>query len=102
MRVRRVMAVIVATAASAAPLAAQGKSESAGFLVRLGSDTLAAEQFVRNDRRLESELSVRVPVARRVHYVAALDGAGRVERLDITMRPIAAFFSLAMASAITR
>lgn len=88
MRVRRVMAVIVATAASAAPLAAQGKSESAGFLVRLGSDTLAAEQFVRNDRRLESELAVRVPVARRVHYVAALDSAGRVERLDITMRPL--------------
>jgi hypothetical protein len=90
LRVQCVVAAIVTTAAAAAPLAAQGKPESAGFLVRLGSDTLAAEQFVRTDRRLESEVAVRTPVARRLHYVAALDSAGRVERFDLTMRPLAA------------
>ena len=89
MRVQRMVAALVATAAAAAPLAAQGKSESAGFLVRLGGDTLAAEQFVRTDRRIESEVAVRTPVARRLHYVAALDSAGRVERFDMTMRPLA-------------
>jgi hypothetical protein len=88
-RVRGIAAILIAAAAAAAPLAAQGKSESAGFLVRLGSDTLAAEQFVRTDRRLESEIAVRVPMARRVHYVAALDSSGRVQRFDITMRPLA-------------
>src|SRR6266571_4384698 len=90
LRVQRVIAAIVTTAAAAAPLAAQGKPESAGFLVRLGSDTLAAEQFVRTDRQLESEVAVRTPVARRLHYVAALDSAGLVERFDMTMRPLAA------------
>ena len=73
--------------ASASHAAAQSL-EQAGFIVRLGTDTLAAEQFSRSAAKLESDLAVRVPVVRRVHYVAALDAAGHITRFEITMQPL--------------
>ena len=83
-------AVLVASTllGSAAPLAAQVKPEEAGFIVRLGRDTLAVEQIIRSDRRLESEMALRVPAARRMHYLAELDSLGRIVRLDLTSRPL--------------
>jgi hypothetical protein len=85
---RRWLGVAWAMATSASALMAQGKPEQAGFIVRLGRDTLAVEQIARSDRRLESEMALRVPSARRVHYVAELDSLGRIARLDVTMRPL--------------
>ena len=72
-----------------APAAAQ-RTEQAGFIVRLGTDTLAAEQFSRSAATLASDLAVRVPMARRVHFVAALDTAGHITRFEITMQPLGA------------
>lgn len=74
--------------ASGSALLAQAKPEYAGFIVRLGRDTLAVEQIARGDRRLESEMAVRMPTARRMHYVAELDSLGRIVRLDLTMRAL--------------
>jgi hypothetical protein len=85
---RRWLGVPWAMATSASALMAQGKPEQAGFIVRLGRDTLAVEQIARSDRRLESEMALRVPTARQVHYVAELDSLGRIARLDVTMRPL--------------
>jgi DUF2911 family protein len=73
---------------AAALLAGQGKPETAGYIVRLGTDTIAVEQTLRTPTRLESEIAVRVPTARRVHYLASLDSAGRIERFDLSMRPL--------------
>ena len=50
--------------------------------MRLGSDTLAVEQYARTNTRLESQLALRVPYARRVHYLAALDSVGHVARFE--------------------
>ena len=88
--IRRVLvaAILAASLPTASPLAAQGKTEEAGFIVRLGSDTLGVEQFARSTRRLESEVATRVPHARRIHYVASLDSLGRIARFDVTMRPV--------------
>jgi DUF2911 family protein len=71
------------------PAAAQKGADQGGFIVRLGSDTLAVEQYARTNTTLESQLALRVPYARRVHYLAALDSAGHVARFDLTMRPLA-------------
>ena len=67
---------------------AQARGETAGFVIRLGRDTLAVEQYRRSATALESELAVRVPFARRVHFLAAIDTAGRMTRFDLTVRPL--------------
>jgi hypothetical protein len=74
----------------AARAAAQERADQGGFIVRLGTDTLAVEQYARTSTKLESELALRVPYARSVHYIASLDSAGHVARFDLTMRPLAA------------
>ena len=81
-----VLAVIFSAPPSEAT--AQARGETAGFVVRLGSDTLAVEQYRRSATALESELAVRVPFARRVHILAAIDTAGRMTRFDLTARPL--------------
>ena len=68
--------------------AAQARGELAGFIIRLGDDTLAVEQYRRSATALESELAVRIPFARRVHFLAALDSAGRITHFDLTIRPL--------------
>jgi hypothetical protein len=73
----------------ASPAAAQNRADQGGFIVRLGSDTLAVERYARTSTKLESQLALRVPYARRVHYIAALDSAGHVAQFDLTMRPLA-------------
>jgi hypothetical protein len=73
----------------AAPRAVRSRTDQGGFIVCLGSDTLAVEQYARTDTKLESQLALRAPYARRVHYVAALDSAGHITRFDLTMRPLA-------------
>jgi hypothetical protein len=78
------LALVLATRATA-----QARADQGGFIVRLGTDTLAVEQYARTSAKLESELALRVPYARTVHYFAALDSAGHVARFDLTMRPLA-------------
>lgn len=68
---------------------AQERADQGGFIVRLGSDTLAVEQYARTSTKLESQLALKVPYARSVHYLASLDSAGHVSRFDLTMRPLA-------------
>jgi hypothetical protein len=72
----------------APPAAAQAGGDVAGFIIQLGDDTIAVEQYRRSATALESELAVRVPSARRVHFLAALDPAGRMSRFDLTIRPL--------------
>ncbi|MEP6688590.1 MAG: DUF2911 domain-containing protein [Gemmatimonadales bacterium] len=79
-------AAATAAVTGTSTLLAQSKPEHAGFIVRLGRDTLAVEQMARSDRRLESEMALRAPNARRMHYVAELDNLGRIVRLDLTVR----------------
>jgi hypothetical protein len=69
--------------------AGQQRSDQGGFVVRLGSDTLAVEQYARTSTKLESQLVLRVPYARSVHYLATLDTAGHIVQFDLTMRPLA-------------
>jgi DUF2911 family protein len=78
------LALVLATRA-----AAQARADQGGFIVRLGTDTLAVEQYARTGTKLESELALRVPYARSVHYIATLDSAGHVAQFDLTMRPLA-------------
>ena len=67
---------------------AQARGDIAGFIITLGADTLAVEQYRRSPTSLESEIALRVPSARRVHFLAALDTSGRITRFDLTIRPL--------------
>jgi hypothetical protein len=69
----------------AAPLAAQGTTSS--FVTRLGRDTIFIERFTRTDSRLEGDQFVVVPRTARLHYVATLDGQGRISRIEVTRAP---------------
>jgi hypothetical protein len=85
----RLTRLALLAAISPATLAAQGRSDRGAFVVRLGSDTLAVEQFARTAARLESDLAVRVPRTRLLHYVAALNPDGTIASLAITGKPVA-------------
>ena len=74
-------------AAAPARLAAQERS---AFVVRLGSDTTAVERAVRTAQRLEGDLLVRTPRTQVIHYVATLDGQGRVTRFEASSPATAA------------
>lgn len=74
----------------AAALPAQSKTETAGLIVRLGNDTIAAERFTRSPGRLEGDLVALVPRPRLVHYVATLNAKGVVTRLESSSQPYAA------------
>lgn len=72
-----------------ATLLAQGRSERAGFVTRLGSDTLSVEQFTRTSSRLEADIVARVPRTRRLHFVATLNPDQTVARLQVNVQPAA-------------
>ena len=74
------VALISALSCLAAPVAAQTSS----FVARLGRDTVALERTVRTGSKVVGDLFTTSPRARRVHYVATLDGKGRVSRLEVT------------------
>ncbi len=88
MRRTRHWSLLLAVTAVPAAVLAQGKPERAGFVVRLGSDTLAVEQYTRSATRLESDLAVRVPRTRLMHYVATLNPDGTIARVTISVRPM--------------
>ena len=71
-----------------APAAAhgQGVRDSAAFVTRLGTDTLAVERFVysRDTRsgRIEADVLLRVPRTTRTRYTLELSAAGELLRLE--------------------
>jgi hypothetical protein len=82
------LAVLVPAALAPTALAAQGPADRGAFVVRLGSDTLAVERYTRSATRLESDLALRVPRTRLLHYSAALNPDGTIAKLVITGRPV--------------
>src|SRR5437660_12683868 len=75
----RTVALVILSLAIPSVLAAQ----SGQFIVRLGTDTLAIEQYTRTPDRLEGEQVVRSP--RTVHrlYTATFGPGGAVERFEL-------------------
>ena len=69
----------------AAPLAAQGTTSN--YVTRLGRDTMFLERVTRTVSRLEGDQFVTTPRTARVHYVATLDGQGRITAIEVTRRP---------------
>lgn len=83
---RAALVVAVALALSAAPLAAQGATETAGFLWRLGTDTTDVERFTRAPGRLEGTHLTRVPQTMLREWSADLAPDGSVRRFEQTLR----------------
>ena len=69
-------------------LLAQGDVDQDGFVVCLGEDTLAVERYSRTATRLESEIVLRAPVARRVMYSAAIEPGGMLRSFTLEMEPL--------------
>lgn len=65
------------------PVAAQ-RPDSAAFVTRLGSDTLAIERFVRTGRRLDADVVLRVPMTMRTRYRLELAPNGELASLEAT------------------
>ena len=66
----------------------QPAADSGALIVRLGTDTIAAERWVRAGDRMEGELVNRAPSVRVTRYTATLDPQGRVARVELrTRRP---------------
>jgi hypothetical protein len=61
--------------------------ERGGFIVRMGSDTLAVERFTRSATQLEGEVVSLVPLARVVRYTATLNPDATVSRFEISGEP---------------
>ena len=78
--------LILMLAGVSPPMLAQ---ERGGFIVRMGTDTLAAERFSRSATQLEGEVVSLVPMARAVRYRAALNPDGTVSRFEISGEPAA-------------
>jgi hypothetical protein len=76
----RSVRLVTALLCLAPPLAAQTSS----YVARLGRDTVALERTVRTGSKVVGDLFTTAPRTRRVHYVATLDGKGRVSRLEVT------------------
>ena len=66
-------------------MAAQ-QADSGGYVTRLGLDTIAVETFVRTEDRLEGTRISRSPETTTIHYLATLNGSGRVTRFAAELR----------------
>ena len=67
-------------------LHAQRGAQQGAFLVRIGNDTIAAEQFTRTATLLTGDNAIRTPAAYLRHYTAAFDDQGRITRYEVTVR----------------
>jgi hypothetical protein len=79
----RLALAALALSLAAAPAAAQ---ESGAFIVRLGRDTLAVEQFTRTADRIQGTLVTRAPRTTIRTYTAELRPDGTIGRLEVTSR----------------
>lgn len=57
------------------------------FVVRMGTDTLAVERYVRRGNRLDGELVVRSPQTALRRYTATLRADGSIERFEASFMP---------------
>ena len=85
----RFAALSLATIAALPPhLVAQGNVARDGFVVCLGTDTLAVERYTRTATMLKSEIILRGPATRRATYTAVLDVRGDVRSFALAMDPL--------------
>ncbi|MHB0949041.1 MAG: DUF2911 domain-containing protein [Gemmatimonadaceae bacterium] len=56
------------------------------FLVTLGTDTVAIEQYTRSGNRIEGDILQRQPTTRITHYVLALEPDGRARSVTLRTR----------------
>src|SRR5687767_1700947 len=82
--------LVFALALSGAPLATRAQeSETAGFVVLVGTDTVAVERFTRTTRRLEAELTDRIQFYRQT-FALDLAPDASTTHMVLTVRPAAA------------
>lgn len=72
--------VFASIAGAASPIAAQ--TEHGAFIMTLGKDTVAIDQYARTPRSLDGVLLLRSPVTRVATYRAHLREDGTIERLE--------------------
>jgi hypothetical protein len=58
----------------------------AGFVSRLGTDTLAVERYSRTATKIEGDVVSPIPRATITHYVATLDAKGTVVKFELSTR----------------
>ena len=71
----------------AVPLAAQQRADSGAFIIRLGTDTIAVERYVRMGNRLVAEAVQRSPRTMVHSLTYEFDPQGRVTRATVVSRP---------------
>ncbi|HVD62511.1 MAG TPA: DUF2911 domain-containing protein, partial [Gemmatimonadaceae bacterium] len=81
--------LIALTALAASPLAAQS-TISGAFITRLGTDTVAIEQYTRTGDKLFGDILMRNPRARVIHYVADLGPNGVIKAITVNARRVGA------------
>jgi hypothetical protein len=81
-RRRRSARMFAIAALMSAPLAVPAQADSAGYVTRLGTDTLAIERFVRTPTRLDAEVLLRIPATTRTTYSMELGPDGTMRRLE--------------------
>jgi hypothetical protein len=79
-------AALAALALSLAAVPAAAQEESGAFVIRLGRDTVAMEQFTRTANRIQGTMVSRAPRTSIRTYTADLRPDGTVARLEITTR----------------
>jgi hypothetical protein len=87
-----VLRTIALTAVVATPLVAQAQTTraSGAFITRLGTDTVAIEQYTRSGDKLVGDLLMRNPRARVIHYVADLAPNGMIKAMTVNVRRVGA------------
>ena len=88
MPIPRLPLAVLISLALARAASGQTASDSGGFIVRLGTDTLALERYRRAPDEIRGEIVLRVPDLRRVSYTATLTGTGAVGGLDVAIEPV--------------
>jgi hypothetical protein len=83
--------LLTIAAITAMPLVSSAQApapDSAGYVTRLGTDTLAIERFVLTPERVEAEVLLRIPTTKRTTYVLELAPVGTMRRFEsITYDP---------------
>jgi hypothetical protein len=88
MPIPRLAILMSSLLAGATAVSAQSAGDSGGFIVRLGTDTLALERYHRDPDEIRGEIVLRVPDLRRVRYTATLTGGGAIGGLDVAIAPV--------------
>jgi Protein of unknown function (DUF2911) len=85
----------VGCAAPSSRIGPAPETEHAGFIVRLGVDTIMVERFSRSRGAIEGDIVDRSPKTSVLHYVFTTDTGGQITHLEATQR--APFFHVTAA-----